>query len=98
MRRKRRSFSAEYKKQIARMVLDDGLRVADVCRDQDLGETAVRRWVDQLKAERGGGAGEGEPLTREQQRIRELERENRQLKEDKDLLKKASAFFARELK
>ena len=98
MTRKRRRFTAEYKHQVARMVLDDGLRVPDVCRDQNLGETAVRRWVDQLEAERGGGPGQGQPLTAEQQRIRELEQENRQLKEDKEILKKASAFFARELK
>ncbi len=98
MARKRRSFSGEYKERIARMVVDDGLTVPAVCQDQDLGETAVRRWVDQLKAERAGKPGEGQPLTAEQQRIRQLEEENRRLKEDKDLLKKASAFFARELK
>lgn len=98
MTRKRRSFSAEYKQRIARMVIDDGLSIPAVCRDQDLGETAVRRWVDQLKAELAGQPGEGQPLTAEQQRIRELERENQRLKEDKELLKKASAFFARELK
>jgi len=95
MTRKRRTFSADYKQQVARMILDDGLKVADVCRDQDIGETAVRRWMDKLKAERAGGTGEGQPLTAEQQRIRHLEQESRQLKEDKDLLKKASAFFAR---
>jgi hypothetical protein len=44
------------------------------------------------------GAGVGKPLTAEQQRIRQLEMENRQLREDNTLLKKASAFFARELK
>lgn len=98
MTRKRRNFTAEYKQRIARMVIDDGLSVAAVCRDQDLGETAVRRWVDQLKMERSGQPSEGAPLTAEQQRIRQLEQENRQLKEDKELLKKASAFFARELK
>ncbi len=98
MTRKRRNFTAEYKQRIARMVIDDGLSVPAVCRDQDLGETAVRRWVDQLKAELAGQPGEGQPLTAEQQRIRELERENQRLKEDKELLKKASAFFARELK
>ena len=90
MARKRRSFSSEYKERVARMVVDDGLEVSVVCRDQDLGETAVRRWVDQLKAERTGQPGEGRPLTAEQQRIRQLEEENRRLKEDKELLKKAS--------
>ncbi|MCY1204085.1 hypothetical protein D3C72_2354990 [compost metagenome] len=64
----------------------------------ELGETAVRRWVTQYDAECAGGPGVGKPLTAEQQRIRQLEAENRQLREDNALLKKASAFFARELK
>ena len=50
------------------------------------------------RAEKLGQPGIGKPLTTEQQRIRELETENRQLRMDNDLLKKASAFFARELK
>lgn len=64
----------------------------------ELGETAVRRWMAQYDAESAGGPGVGKPLTAEQQRIRQLEAENRQLREDNALLKKASAFFARELK
>jgi transposase len=64
----------------------------------DLGETAVRRWVQQYEAELSGQPGIGKPLTSEQQRIRQLEVENRQLKQDNELLKKASAFFAREMK
>ena len=58
-----------------------------------LGETAVRRWLSQFEAELLG-----QPLTAEQQRIRQLEAENRQLRGDVDILKKASAFFARELR
>jgi len=80
------------------MMKDQGLSVTDVCRSMDLGETAVRRWVQQDAAELGGEAGIGKPLTAEQQRIRQLEAENRQLRMDNDILKKASAFFARELK
>jgi transposase len=98
MERKRRSFDAAFKLQVARMVLDQGLSVGQVCRDMDVGETAVRRWVSQLEAEQSGESGMGRPLTPEQQRIRQLEAENRQLREDNALLKKASAFFARELK
>ena len=63
-----------------------------------IGETAVRRWVKQVEAEHLGNSGIGKPLTAEQKRIRQLELENRQLKSDNDLLKKASAFFARELR
>jgi transposase len=58
----------------------------------------IRRWVTQYGAEQNGQPGIGKPLTPEQQRIRQLEQENRQLKGDVEILKKASAFFARELK
>jgi transposase len=94
----RRVFDAAFKLKVAEMVKDQGMEVAQVCRDMDLGETAVRRWVRQLEAERSGSPGIGKPLTADQQRIRELEGEVRRLKQDNDLLKKASAFFARELK
>ena len=80
------------------MIRDQGLSVGHVCRDLDLVESAVRRWLDQYDAEQNGQLGIGKPLTPEQQRIRELERENQRLREDVSLLKKASAFFARELK
>jgi transposase len=94
----RRHFEPEYKLRVARMVVDDGQQVSQVVRDTGVGETAVRRWVNQLKADRSGKVGDGQPLTPEQRRIRELEEENRRLREDKALLKKASAFFARELR
>jgi transposase len=51
-----------------------------------------------VEAEQLGNSDIGKPLTAEQKRIRQLELENRQLKSDNDLLKKASAFFARELR
>jgi transposase len=54
--------------------------------------------MEQYEAEQQGQPGIGKPLTAEQQRIRHLEQENRQLRSDVDVLKKASAFFARELK
>jgi transposase len=98
MKQKRRTFDTNFKLRTVQMIKDQGLSVGQVCRDMDLGESAVRRWVAQFNAERGGQSGIGKPLTAEQQRIRQLESENRQLRQDNDLLKKASAFFARELK
>lgn len=74
------------------------LSIPQVCQDMQVGETAVRRWLKQAEAEQLGQAGIGKALTPEQQRIRQLEAENRQLKSDNELLKKASAFFARELR
>ncbi|MFC6838806.1 hypothetical protein [Xanthomonas theicola] len=58
----------------------------------------MRRWLAQHQAEQSGQPGQGRLLTQEQQRIREWEREHQRLREDNSLLKKASAFFARELK
>jgi len=98
MTSKRRIFDAAFKLKVAQMVKDQGLSVGQVCGDMGLGETAVRRWIRQVEAEQAGQPGIGKPLTADQQRIRQLEAENRQLKQDNELLKKASAFFARELR
>ena len=94
----RRKFDTRFKLNVVKMIKQQGLSVGQVCRDMKVGETAIRRWLAQYDAEQLGQAGIGKPLTAEQQRIRQLESENRQLQSDNDLLKKASAFFARELK
>ena len=80
------------------MIRHQDLSIGEVCRDMKLGESAVRRWLAQFDAEQLGQPGIGKPLTTEQQRIRQLEVENKQLQGDVDILKKASAFFARELR
>ena len=61
-------------------------------------ESVVRRWLSQFEAEQAGLPGIGKPLTAEHPRICQLESENRQLRGDVEILKKASAFFARELR
>ena len=95
---KRRVFDASFKVQVVEMIRSQGLSISRVCQDMKLGESAVRRWLAQLDAEQLGQPGIGKPLTVEQQRIRQLEAENRQLRGDVDILKKASACFARELR
>ena len=95
---KRRVFDASFKLQVVEMIRAQGLSVGVVCRDMKLGETAVRRWLAQVDAEQIGQPGIGKPLTAEHQRIRQLEVENKQLRGDVEILKKASAFFARELR
>lgn len=98
MTSKRREFDSHFKLQVVNMIKDQGLSVSQVCKDMAIGESAVRRWLKQVDAENAGQTGIGKPLTADQQRIRQLEAENRQLRMDNDILKKASAFFARELK
>ena len=95
---KRRVFDASFKLQIVQMIRSQGLGIGEVRRDMKLGETAVRRWLAQADAEQLGQPGIGKPLTAEHQRIRQLEAENKQLRGDVEVLKKASAFFARELR
>ena len=94
----RRVFDTNFKLQVVQIVKVQGLSIAQVCKDMKLGESAARAWLGQYEAEQSGQSGIGKPLTAEHQRIRQLELENKQLRGDVDILKKASAFFARELR
>lgn len=96
--RKRRTFDPNLKLEVVRMVTEQGLSVQNVSESMNIGQTAIRRWLTQYSAEQNGQPGIGKPLTAEQQRIRQLEQENQQLRQDVTILKKASAFFAREMK
>lgn len=93
MARPRRSFSWEFKREAACLVLDQGYSIAEACRSLDVGETALRRWVDQLGRERGGVTPKTKALTPEQQRIQELERQVNRLEREKSILKKATALL-----
>ena len=87
-RSKRRIFDASFKLQVVQMIREQGLSTGEVCRDMKLGETAVRCWLAQVDAEQLGQPGIGKPLSAEQQGIRQLEAENKQLRGDVDILKK----------
>ena len=96
--RTRRVFDTNLKLEVVRMVKEQGQSVQNVSETMSIGQTAIRRWLTQYCAEQNGQPGIGKPLTAEQQRIRQLEQENNQLRQDVTILKKASAFFAREMK
>ena len=98
MSKARPYYDLSYKLEVAKMVVDQGLTQMQVCKDLSISQSALARWVKQYRAEVRGESGIGKPLTAEQQRIRALETENRQLREDVVLLKKASAFFAKHQK
>jgi transposase len=92
-RRTRRSFTPEFKAHTVELVRSSGKSVLEICRDLDLTESAVRRWVDQAEID----AGERNGLTTtEHEELVRLRRENRVLREEREILRKASAFFARE--
>jgi transposase len=92
--RNRRSFTPEFKRDAASLVLDQQYTIKEACESMGVGETGMRNWVEQLRSERTGITPEGSrALTQEQQRIQELEKENKQLKREKEILKKASALL-----
>jgi transposase len=93
--RRRRSFTPEFKAEIVELCQRGDRSVGQVARDFDLTETAVREWVKQ--AERDTGTREDGGLTStERQELARLQRENRRLREDVGILKRATAFFAKE--
>ena len=91
--RERRSFTAAYKAEVVALCRQPGSSVGKVARDLDLTETAVRRWVQQAEVDRGEREG---LATTEREELSQLRRENRILREERDILKRAMAFFARE--
>jgi transposase len=93
--RLRRSFTDEFKAEIVEVCQRGDRSIAQVCRDFDLTETAVREWVKQ--AERDAGTrDDGGLTTAERDEVAALRRENRRLREDVDILRRATAFFAKE--
>src|SRR5215217_1954490 len=92
-RRPRRQFDDEFKAQAVRLVLDEAKSVASVARDLDLTETALREWVNRARADRTHG--KTGLTTTEREELTRLRRENRILQEEREILKKAAAFFAK---
>lgn len=92
-KRPRRSFTAEYKAEVVALVRQPGNSIASVSRDLDLTATAVGAWVKQADIDDGGRAG---LTTEERAELARLRKENRVLREERDILKRATAFFARE--
>jgi transposase-like protein len=91
---KYKSYSPEFREEAARMVVETSRAIADVARELGISETSLGNWV---RAYRGKHAGDEPPLQMsERARLRELERENRELRMKADFLSKAAAYFAAE--
>lgn len=93
-RRKRRHFTPEQKSDAVRLVRTVG-NLARVARDLDLTETALRSWVQRAEIDEGRGP-DGALTSAERDELQRLRRENRTLEMERDFLKKAAAFFAKE--
>lgn len=96
-KRQRRSFTDEFKAEVVKRVISGHRTAGQVARELDLTETSVRAWVAQAKVD--SGKGPASALTSaEREELTQLRREVRELKEDREILKKAAAFFAKQSK
>lgn len=90
----RNSYSTEFKLKAVGMVLDEGISVPEVCASLDIGPTALRRWVAQVRKERLGTTSVGaKAITADHREIQELKALLRQKDRDIEILKKASALL-----
>ena len=94
-KRKRRKFTPEFKAETVRLVRESDKTIAQIARDLDLTESALRSWVEQASIDEGQGS-TGTLTTSEREELNRLRRENRILQQEREILKKAAAFFAKE--
>jgi len=94
-RRKRRQFSKEFKADAVKLVQTSGRGVPDVARELDLTETALREWVKRADIDAGKGP-PGALTTTEREELATLRRDNKRLRQERDILKAAATFFAKE--
>jgi transposase len=92
-RRPRRQFDDDFKAQAVRLVLDEGKSIPSVARDLDLTESNLRVWVNRAQADRTHGR--TGLTTAEREELARLRKENRELRTEREILKKAAAFFAK---
>ena len=93
--RKRRRFTEAFKQEAVRLCLRHDRSIGQVARELDLTESAVRNWVKQYEVDHGSNP-TGALTTEEKTELRTLRREVRVLREEREILKKAAAFFAKE--
>ena len=94
MAKKHQKFTPEFREEIAKLVVDGQRSISEVAREYGLSDTTVGNWVRKYRADHA----EDEPPLQlsDRARLRELERENRELARENAFLKKAAAYFARE--
>ena len=92
-RRRRRSFSEEFKRDAVALVLEEDRSIADVARSLGIGETNLGNWVRQARIDRGEREG---LTTSERAELVELRREVSRLRMERELLKRATAFWVKE--
>lgn len=95
-RRARRAFTDEFRADVVRLCQAESESITDICRRLDLTESAVRGWVKKAEEQASEGGDVVALTASEQQELQQLRRENKTLKMEREILKKAAAFFAKE--
>ncbi len=96
-RRERRKFTPEFRAEAVRLAKMGDRPMAHVARDLGIKKQTLGHWVHQAEVDAAGGSS-GELTTSEKEELKQLRKENARLREEKEILKKATAFFARENK
>ena len=94
-KRKRRKFEPEFKAEAVRLVVQEGRSINDVAKSLDLYHSSLADWVKQAKIDDGKGP-VGAATTAELEELRRLRKEVRELRMEREILKKAATFFAKE--
>lgn len=92
-KRTRPTFTPEFRLEAAQLVVDQGRSIREAAEAMGVGKSTMDKWVRQLREERCGGMPQASPMTPDQRRIRELERQLKRVEEEKDILKKATALL-----
>ena len=90
-----RKYPDELRERAVRLVFESGRPIAHVAQDLGVHKEALRQWVRQAEAD--AGTRRDRLTTSERERLKQLERENRELKKANEILKAASVFFAKEI-
>ncbi|MFZ3475637.1 transposase [Streptomyces sp. 2.9] len=90
-------YTAEFRRDAVALVRSSGRTVTEIAREIGVSAEGLRNWVNQDKTDRGEGPA-GALTTEEREELRRLRREVRELQAEKEILKKAAAFFAKEMK
>ena len=94
----RKKYTKEFKLNAINLVLEQGYKRTEAARNLEIDPTMLGRWIKEHEQDDGYAFRGNGKLTPEQEELRQLREENKQLKMEKEILKKATVFFAKEMK
>jgi transposase len=95
MSKKRRKFTEEFQREAVKLVTEQGYKVAEAARSLGIGDNLLWNWKRRFESEASGGV-QGSLSAQESEELKRLRAENKRLLMEREILKKAAAFFANE--